>query len=98
MELSLFNLGTRADPAINHAQVLEQMRTMVCMADQAGFDIAWFAEHHLSSYSITPSPLVTTALFPSGLTAMSIGSGNEELGSSSRTWSTVPSGPNTPRP
>ena len=37
------------------------MRTMTHMADEAGFDVAWFAEHHLSNYSISPSPLAVAA-------------------------------------
>ena len=34
---------------------------MTRMVDQAGFDVAWFAEHHLSNYCISPSPLMTAA-------------------------------------
>lgn len=45
----------------SHADVFNQMRTMTRMVDQAGFDIAWFAEHHLSNYCISPSPLMTAA-------------------------------------
>lgn len=61
MEFSLFNLMTMPANGVNHAEVVEQMRTMTCMVDQAGFDIAWFAEHHLSNYSISPSPLMVSA-------------------------------------
>ena len=58
MEFSLFNLMTKPRNGPSHAGVIEQMRTMTRMADEAGFDIAWFAEHHLSNYSISPSPLL----------------------------------------
>ena len=34
---------------------------MTQMADGGGFDIAWFAEHHLSNYSVCPSPLMACA-------------------------------------
>jgi len=58
MEYSLFNLMTKPRNGPSHAEVVEQMRAMTRMADEAGFDIAWFAEHHLSNYSISPSPLL----------------------------------------
>jgi len=58
MEYSLFNLMTKPRNGPSHAEVLEQMRVMTRMVDEAGFDIAWFAEHHLSNYSISPSPLL----------------------------------------
>ena len=58
MEFSLFNLMTKPADGPSHADVIAQMRAMTCMADEGGFDIAWFAEHHLSNYSISPSPLM----------------------------------------
>ncbi len=59
MEFSLFNLMTKPKNGPSHAEVVDQMRTMTRMVDQAGFDIAWFAEHHLSNYCISPSPLLS---------------------------------------
>ncbi len=61
MEFSLFNLMTMPPDGPTHAEVFEQMRTMTRIADQGGFDIAWFAEHHLSNYSVCPSPLMAVA-------------------------------------
>ena len=61
MEFSLFNLCTHSDQSLGIPDVLDQMRSMVTLADQGGFDIAWFAEHHFSTYCIMPSPLVTVA-------------------------------------
>ena len=61
MEFSLFNLMTQLKDGPGHAEIFTQMRAMTHMADQAGFDIAWFAEHHLSNYSICPSPLMAAA-------------------------------------
>ena len=49
MEFSLFNLTTRPRAEVSHASVLRQMRDMVVIAEDAGFDIAWFAEHHMSN-------------------------------------------------
>ncbi len=61
MEFSLFNLMTKPTDGSTHADVFQQMRDMTMMVDDAGFDIAWFAEHHLSNYCISPSPLMTAA-------------------------------------
>ena len=61
MEFSLFNLCTHSDRDLTIPDVLGHMRTMVTVADQGGFDIAWFAEHHFSTYCIMPSPLVTVS-------------------------------------
>lgn len=61
MEFSLFNLMTKPVDGSSHAEIFEHMRTMTCLVDEAGFDVAWFAEHHLSNYSISPSPLMTAA-------------------------------------
>jgi alkanesulfonate monooxygenase SsuD/methylene tetrahydromethanopterin reductase-like flavin-dependent oxidoreductase (luciferase family) len=61
MEFSLFNLMTKPVDGSTHADVFNQMRVMTQMVDQAGFDLAWFAEHHLSNYCISPSPLMTAA-------------------------------------
>ncbi|WP_298852020.1 LLM class flavin-dependent oxidoreductase [uncultured Ruegeria sp.] len=61
MEFSLFNLMTKPVDGSGHSEVFQQMRTMTRMVDQAGFDIAWFAEHHLSNYCISPSPLMSCA-------------------------------------
>ena len=61
MEFSLFNLMTKPVDGSTHADVFNQMRNMTQMVDEAGFDVAWFAEHHLSNYCISPSPLMTAA-------------------------------------
>lgn len=61
MEFSLFNLMTKPVDGSTHADVFKQMRDMTGMVDEGGFDVAWFAEHHLSNYSISPSPLMTAA-------------------------------------
>jgi hypothetical protein len=57
MKLGLFNLMTQRDASITPRQIMEDTTAMVKLADEVGFDIAWFAEHHFSNYSICPSPL-----------------------------------------
>jgi alkanesulfonate monooxygenase SsuD/methylene tetrahydromethanopterin reductase-like flavin-dependent oxidoreductase (luciferase family) len=61
MKLGLFNLMTQPDGVTTHRQVLENTRLMVEGAEAAGFDTAWFAEHHFTNYAICPSPLMMAA-------------------------------------
>lgn len=57
MKFGIFVLQPQRDGtkpvAAAAAEGLEQVR----MAEQLGFDIAWFAEHHFSNYSLVTSPL-----------------------------------------
>jgi alkanesulfonate monooxygenase SsuD/methylene tetrahydromethanopterin reductase-like flavin-dependent oxidoreductase (luciferase family) len=67
MKLGLFNLMTQRDASVTPRQILEDTVAMVTLADEVGFDIAWFAEHHFSNYSMCPSPLMM-ASYCAGLT------------------------------
>jgi alkanesulfonate monooxygenase SsuD/methylene tetrahydromethanopterin reductase-like flavin-dependent oxidoreductase (luciferase family) len=58
MKLGLFNLMTQRDASTTVRQIFEDTVAMVRLADEVGFDVAWFAEHHFSNYSICPSPLM----------------------------------------
>ena len=61
MKFGLFNLMTQRDSNVSPEAVVRDTVAMVQLADQAGFDIAWFAEHHFSNYSLCPSPLMMAA-------------------------------------
>jgi alkanesulfonate monooxygenase SsuD/methylene tetrahydromethanopterin reductase-like flavin-dependent oxidoreductase (luciferase family) len=61
MKLSLFNLMTQRDDTTTPRQIFEDTLAMVRLADEIGFDAAWFAEHHFSNYSICPSPAMMAA-------------------------------------
>ena len=61
MHFGLFNLMTLSDDGSTPAQVLSDTLAMTALADEAGFEIAWFAEHHFSNYSMCPSPLMMAA-------------------------------------
>lgn len=61
MKLSLFNLMTQLDATVSPAGIFEDTVAMVRLADEVGFDAAWFAEHHFSNYSICPSPAMMAA-------------------------------------
>ena len=62
MKFGQFNLMTQPDRDHSQAQVLQDAVSLVRMADEVPqFDIAWFAEHHYSNYSICPSPMMMAA-------------------------------------
>ena len=61
MQLGMFNLMTLVDNPRGVDGVLADTQAMVLAAEQAGFDIAFFAEHHFTSYSLGVSPLLTAA-------------------------------------
>ena len=67
MKLGLFNLMTQRDASVTPRQIMEDTVAMVTLADEIGFDVAWFAKHHFSNYSICPSPLMM-ASYCAGLT------------------------------
>src|SRR4026207_1371734 len=67
MKLCLFKLMTQRDASLTPRQVIADNTAMVKLADEVGFDIAWFAEHHFSNYSICPSPLMM-ASYAAGMT------------------------------
>ena len=58
MKLGLFSLMTLRDHPDGARGVLADTKHMVQQAEEAGFDIAWFAEHHFANYSMSPSPLM----------------------------------------
>ncbi|MFD2238060.1 LLM class flavin-dependent oxidoreductase [Aureimonas populi] len=58
MKFGLFNLMTHHDNPGGIPGVMADTRTMVEIADEVGFDAAWFAEHHFTNYSLSVSPLM----------------------------------------
>ncbi|GAA3889987.1 LLM class flavin-dependent oxidoreductase [Gibbsiella dentisursi] len=61
MQLGLFSLMTLRDHPAGVKGVMRDTQTMVKTAEEVGFDIAWFAEHHFANYSSSPSPLLMAA-------------------------------------
>jgi alkanesulfonate monooxygenase SsuD/methylene tetrahydromethanopterin reductase-like flavin-dependent oxidoreductase (luciferase family) len=58
MQIALFNSLALNDICQSPAEVMDGAREAVRMADQMGFDTAWFVEHHFSAFSICGSPLM----------------------------------------
>lgn len=57
MEFSIAVNMSRVTPDEDMQQVARQALEVVKLADQAGFDVAWAAEHHTIEYTIAPNPL-----------------------------------------
>ncbi|GGJ33608.1 LLM class flavin-dependent oxidoreductase [Neoroseomonas lacus] len=58
MEFGVFMLMQQRGYHQTSDQVLRAAVEQTIAADQAGFDTAWYAEHHFSNYGLCPSPLM----------------------------------------
>jgi len=67
MNFGLFCLSTQRDRNKTAGEVYRETADHVRVAEQAGIEIAWFAEHHFSNYCLCPSPL-TMAAYMAGRT------------------------------
>ncbi|MDQ0391392.1 LLM class flavin-dependent oxidoreductase [Labrys monachus] len=75
MHFGIFNLmGLRDNPG-GIAGVIDDTRSMVKLAEDIGFDIAWFAEHHFTNYSISMSPLMVAAHMAGHTSRIRLGAG-----------------------
>ncbi|MEY2553962.1 MAG: hypothetical protein QOC57_1822 [Ilumatobacteraceae bacterium] len=61
MQFGLFSLTTLSQPRGDTDRLIGETRAEVRLAEDLEFDVAWFAEHHFSNYSITTSPLLLVA-------------------------------------
>jgi alkanesulfonate monooxygenase SsuD/methylene tetrahydromethanopterin reductase-like flavin-dependent oxidoreductase (luciferase family) len=61
MEFGIFILMQQRGYHQTSAEVLRGAVEQTVAADQAGFDTAWYAEHHFSNYGLCPSPLMMVA-------------------------------------
>lgn len=58
MDFGIFVPCHRMDDTVSTRELYDQALDMVRLADDAGFRIAWFPEHHLIQYYSCPSPLM----------------------------------------
>ena len=61
MEFGIFNLMGAREADKSAAQVFAEVAEQTRLADQLGYTIAWFAEHHFSNYCLCASPLMMVA-------------------------------------
>jgi alkanesulfonate monooxygenase SsuD/methylene tetrahydromethanopterin reductase-like flavin-dependent oxidoreductase (luciferase family) len=60
MHFGLFCLNTQRNPSKTPREIYRETMEHVSLAEEVGFEIAWFAEHHFSNYCLCPSPLTMT--------------------------------------
>jgi len=75
MEFGIFNLmGYRYRESSAPAQrLVKEAKEQTQLADELGYDAAWFAEHHFSNYCVCPSPLMMIALCASSTKRIRLG-------------------------
>ena len=61
MDFGIFNLMGSRQPDKPTAQVFGEVTEQTKLADELGYTIAWFAEHHFSNYCLCASPLMMVA-------------------------------------
>jgi alkanesulfonate monooxygenase SsuD/methylene tetrahydromethanopterin reductase-like flavin-dependent oxidoreductase (luciferase family) len=61
MDFGIFHLMGRRQREKTAAQVFAEVAEETRVADELGYGIVWFAEHHFSNYSICASPLMMVA-------------------------------------
>lgn len=61
MEFGIFNLMSYRNHPQGTPGVVADMKVMVGLAEDIGLDVAWFAEHHFTNYSLSVSPLMMAA-------------------------------------
>src|SRR5271154_144401 len=61
MEFGIFNLMGAREPEKPTAEVFAEVAEQTRLADELGYAIAWFAEHHFSNYCLCASPLMMVA-------------------------------------
>ncbi|MET3524323.1 alkanesulfonate monooxygenase SsuD/methylene tetrahydromethanopterin reductase-like flavin-dependent oxidoreductase (luciferase family) [Mesorhizobium abyssinicae] len=61
MEFATFILAAQRGYHQSCESVVRNSIEQAVLSEQAGFDTAWFAEHHFNNYSLIPSPLMMVA-------------------------------------
>ena len=61
MDFGIFNLMGSREADKRTAQVFGEVAEQTRLADELGYTIAWFAEHHFSNYCLCASPLMMVA-------------------------------------
>ncbi|KVC22453.1 LLM class flavin-dependent oxidoreductase [Burkholderia pseudomultivorans] len=74
MEFGVFLLAQQRSYAQTSQSVIHNTIEQTVVAEQAGFDAAWYAEHHFNNYSLSPSPLMTIAHAAARTTKIRLGS------------------------
>ncbi|MCS0462891.1 MULTISPECIES: LLM class flavin-dependent oxidoreductase [Rhizobium] len=73
MEFATFILATQRGYHQTSESVIRDSIEQTILSEQAGFNTAWFAEHHFNNYSLVPSPLMMVAHCAGLTTAIRLG-------------------------
>jgi len=65
----------RMDASVSMTQVRDHVLEMIQMADDAGFEIAWAAEHHALEMTIAPNPFQLLTWWANHTTSIRLGCG-----------------------
>jgi alkanesulfonate monooxygenase SsuD/methylene tetrahydromethanopterin reductase-like flavin-dependent oxidoreductase (luciferase family) len=74
MHFGQFNLMGYRTPGAKTHEIYDNAIEKVKAAEEAGFEIAWFAEHHFSNYCVCPSPLMMLARLAGETSRIKLGS------------------------
>ena len=58
MDFGIFIPCHRLDDSVSERETINNALEIAQLADEAGFSVAWFPEHHLVQYIACPSPLM----------------------------------------
>ena len=73
MEFGVFILAQQRGYHQTSQQVISNSIEQTIAAEQAGFNSAWYAEHHFNNYSLSPSPLMMIAHMAAKTTRIRLG-------------------------
>ncbi|MES2190449.1 MAG: LLM class flavin-dependent oxidoreductase [Pseudomonadota bacterium] len=73
MEFGVFILAQQRGYHQTSQQVISNSIEQTLAAEQAGFNSAWYAEHHFNNYSLSPSPLMMIAHMAAKTTRIRLG-------------------------
>ncbi|MGK9055009.1 LLM class flavin-dependent oxidoreductase [Neorhizobium petrolearium] len=74
MQFGIFNLMSYRDHPDGVPGVIADTKAMVRTAEDVGIDVAWFAEHHFTNYSVSVSPLIIMAHMAAATSRIRLGS------------------------
>jgi alkanesulfonate monooxygenase SsuD/methylene tetrahydromethanopterin reductase-like flavin-dependent oxidoreductase (luciferase family) len=75
MDFGIFSLMGYRDSDKPTATVIEETIEQTRAAEDLGFGVSWFAEHHFSNYAICPSPLMMVAACARATKRIGLGTG-----------------------
>jgi alkanesulfonate monooxygenase SsuD/methylene tetrahydromethanopterin reductase-like flavin-dependent oxidoreductase (luciferase family) len=75
VDFGVFIMMQQRNAQKSSRQILQEAVEQTCIAEQAGFGAAWYAEHHFNNYGLCPSPLMMVAHCAALTTRIRLGTG-----------------------